>query len=207
MTLFETPRDFEAFEKVVVETFERTRIRILAYAVLSNHWHFLLWPREDGELSEVMRWMTVTHTQRWHAFRRTSGTGPIYQGRFKSFPVESDDHFWTVARYVERNPFRAGLTDCVEGWRWSSLWRRCRGGTAERAILSEWPLPVPGDWVTIVRRPQTEPELDAIRRCVRRGSPFGSETWVEVTAKLLGLESILRPRGRPAKRRSSQNNT
>ncbi len=64
---------------------------------MPNHWHLLLWPRADGELSEVMRWITVTHTQRWHAHRRSSGTGPVYQGRFESFPVQTDKHFITVA--------------------------------------------------------------------------------------------------------------
>ena len=88
--------------------------------------HLLLWPREDEDLSEVMRWLTVTHTQRWHAHYHTSGTGPLYQGRFKSFPVESDEHFLTVARYVERNALRANLVERAQDWRWSSLWRRGR---------------------------------------------------------------------------------
>jgi putative transposase len=83
---------------------------------MSNHWHLLLWPREEGELSEVMRWLSVTHTQRWHANRGTAGSGPIYQGRFKSFPVQSDEHLLTVARYIERNPLRAGLVEDVREW-------------------------------------------------------------------------------------------
>jgi putative transposase len=78
-----------------------------------------LWPRDDGELSEVMRWITVTHTQRW-------GSGPVYQGRFKSFPVQTDEHFLAVARYVERNALRAGLVGPAEYWQWSSLWRFLR---------------------------------------------------------------------------------
>jgi len=100
---------------------QRTPVRLLAYCLLSNHWHLLLWPRADGELSEFMRWLTLTHTQRWHANRHTSGTGPIYQGRFKSFPVQSDEHLLTVARYIERNPLRAGMVEHVEQWQWSSL--------------------------------------------------------------------------------------
>ena len=67
----------------------------------------VLWPRGDGDLSEFMRWLTVTHTQRWHAAHGTAGTGPLYQGRFKSFPIQEDDHLWAVLRYVERNALRA----------------------------------------------------------------------------------------------------
>src|SRR5256885_16689856 len=88
-------------------------------------------------------WLAVTHTQRWHAFHETSGTGHLYQGRFKSFPVESDDeHFLCVSRYIERNALRANLVPRAEDWRWSSLWRRLheRGGAAASAplLLAEW---------------------------------------------------------------------
>src|SRR6476660_3812549 len=98
MALFREPDDYDAFERILEQTVERTGLRVLCHCVMPNHWHLVLWPREDGELSEAMRWLTVTHTQRWHAHRRTSGSGPVYQGRFKSFPVEADGHFLAVAR-------------------------------------------------------------------------------------------------------------
>ena len=107
LPLFESPKDYTLFETILNEAVEHRQVRIAAYCLMPNHWHLLLWPREDGELSEVMRWITVTHTQRWHAYHQTAGTGPVYQGRFKSFPIQTDDHFITVARYVERNPLRA----------------------------------------------------------------------------------------------------
>src|SRR5208283_5511707 len=86
----------------------------------------LTWGK-DRQVSEFLRWLTVTHTQRWHAQRQTSGTGHLYQGRFKSFPVESDEHLYTVLRYVERNPVRANLVERAEDWRWSSLGRYAKG--------------------------------------------------------------------------------
>jgi putative transposase len=183
-------------EQVLEEAVQRTRTRLLAYCLMSTHWHLLLWPREDGELSEVMRWLTVTHTQRWHANRHTSGTGPIYQGRFKSFPVESDDHLLTVARYVERNPLRANMVEHAADWQWCSLWRRCQG---DPAILSRWPIPIPDQWLQFVEQPQTEAELEAIRRSVARGRPFGNDRWAQRTAKRFSLESTFRPQGRPRK--------
>ena len=199
MKLFEKERDYEAFEKVVEETWERTQTRILSYCVLPTHWHFLIWPREDGELSEVMRWLTVTHTQRWHAHYHTAGTGPVYQGRFKSFPVESDEHFLTVARYVERNALRAKLVERAQDWRWSSLWRRRQRDKSARRMLASWPVARPSDWTRRVNRPLTASELDAVHGSVRRGRPFGSEVWVQQIAKQLRLESTLRPPGRPRK--------
>jgi putative transposase len=84
---------------------------------MANHWHLVVWPERDGDLSEFMRWLTVTHTQRWHATHHTQATGPLYQGRFKAFPVAEDEHCVRVLRYVERNPLRAGLARSAPRWR------------------------------------------------------------------------------------------
>src|SRR5207249_10281707 len=195
--LFDKPADYMAFETILNEAHERTAIRIAAYCLMPNHWHLLLWPRDDGELSEVMRWITVTHTQRWHAHRESFGTGPVYQGRFKSFPVQTDEHFLTVARYVERNALRAKLVDRAEAWHWSSLWRRGQGDARLTTWLSDWPMERPQSWVARVNQPETAAELEVLRTSVQRGRPFGSQPWVARTAARLGLEATLRSRGRP----------
>lgn len=197
LPLFEKPGDYSAFERVLQEAHERTGSRIASYCLMPNHWHLLLWPRQDGELSEVLHWISVTHTQRWHAHRHTGGTGPVYQGRFKSFPVQTDEHFLTVARYVERNALRANLVERAEEWRWSSLWRRSQGSPTLTTFLSEWPMERPGQWLAWVNAPQTGDELKALRENVNRGRPFGDTPWVTQIARHLGLESTLRPRGRP----------
>jgi putative transposase len=90
---------------------------------MPNHWHLLLWPERDGELAAFMQRLTITHVRRWQEHRGYAGLGHVYQGRYKSFPVESDEHFWVVARYIERNALRASLVLRAEEWRWSSLWR------------------------------------------------------------------------------------
>jgi putative transposase len=200
MRLFRKAADFAAMEQVLEEAFQRTQTRILAYCLLSNHWHLLLWPREDDELSEFMRWLTVTHTQRWHANRHTAGTGPIYQGRFKSFPVQSDDHLLTVGRYIERNALRAKLVAHAADWQWCSLWRRCQSDPELCEILSDWPIALPSRWPAMVDQAQTEAELEAIRRSVARGRPFGDDRWSQRTAKRFGLESTFRAPGRPRKK-------
>jgi len=197
LPLFETRADYVVFEQILAEAHAQTRIRIAAYSLMPTHWHLLLWPRRDGELSEVLRWITVTHTQRWHVQHDTAGTGPVYQGRFKSFPVQTDEHFLTVARYVERNALRAKLVRRAENWRWSSLWRRMQGDPKVTAWLSEWPVDLPRSWVAQVNRPETGEELEALRVSVQRGRPFGEEGWVNRMVKRFGMESTLRPRGRP----------
>ncbi len=92
----------------------------------------------------------------------------------KSFPVQQDDHFYALCRYVERNALRAGLVERAEDWNWGSLWDRVHGLGAT-GLLSEWPVPVPQDWLERVNAAETEAELEAIRRSVKRGRPLGQE--------------------------------
>ncbi len=199
MTIFEKDGDYEAFLRIMQEAVERVDMRVLAYCLMPNHWHLILWPREDGDLSKFTGWLTLTHTQRWHAHRHSTGSGHVYQGRFKSFPVQEDEHFLSVCRYVERNALRAGLVRRAENWPWGSLHRWKHAAAKEKQLLSAWPLPRRGGWLNYVNAPQSEAELAALRRSVKRGCPFGEESWSKRMVGQLGLESTLRPRGRPRK--------
>jgi putative transposase len=199
LPLFEKGADYASFLRVVAEALDVCPMRILGFLLMPNHWHFVFWPENDGDLTTFCRWMTHTHTMRWHAHYHTAGTGHLYQGRFKSFPVEADDHFYTVCRYVERNALRAGLVERAELWPWSSLWRRLHGDDQPAPLLAGWPLPLPEGWVELVNQPQSTAELDAVRRSLRRSCPFGSPAWQQHLATRLGLGHTLRPRGRPRK--------
>jgi putative transposase len=197
-TLFEKPADYLAFERVVDETLRVYRMRICAYCLMPNHWHFIMWPEHDEDLSSFMQQLTNTHVKRWKQHYHESGYGHLYQGRFKSFPVQTNDYSYQVTRYVERNALRANLVERAEAWPWSSL------GCGHRPIesfplTSDWPLNRPTDWLEIVNRPQSDAELAALRRCVNRGCPLGDDLWSSEIEKRLGLESTKRARGRPRK--------
>lgn len=198
--VFADDADFAAFERVLAETVAEEPVRLLAYTLMSNHWHLLLLPTADGQLGRFMQRLTVTHVRRWHAHRHSVGYGHLYQGVYKSFPVQDDAHFRTVARYVERNPLRAGLVERADDWRWGSLWRREHGSAEQRTILAEWPIARPSDWVARVNRAQSIKEEEAIRRSIRRGRPFGEIQWQQKTAERLGLQFTFRDRGRPRKK-------
>jgi putative transposase len=175
-------------------------MRLLAYCLMPNHWHLVVWPQGDGELSDFGHWLSLTHTQRWHAHYHDVGTGHLYQGRYKSFPIAQDEHFLHVCRYGERNPLRADLVRQAEDWRWGSLWQRQQAEAARTVLLGTWPVPEPADWLAEVNRPQIAAELAAVRRSVERGQPYGAAAWPKRAATRLGLESTFRPRGRPRKK-------
>ncbi len=195
--IFDKEADYAAFEAIIEETLDKCPMRICGYCLMPNHWHFVMWPERDDDLGIFMQRLSVTHVTRWQKHRRVVGEGHLYQARFKSFPVETEDYFYQLLRYVERNALRANLCERAEDWRWGSLWRRVHGNSEQRKLLSDWPLPRSRQWVEHVNRPQSDAELNAIRLSVVRGQPFGSQSWAQQTAKILGLESTLRPRGRP----------
>jgi REP element-mobilizing transposase RayT len=89
-TLFDKEGDFLAFERVMEETLRTCKMRICGYCLMSNHWHFVVWPESDGELPTFMQQLTNMHVKHWKEHRREVGFGHLYQGRFKSFPVETD---------------------------------------------------------------------------------------------------------------------
>ena len=195
--LFDDEGDYAAFARVLAEAQQRVPMRLLAYCLMPNHWHLVLWPFGDGDLSRFMAWLTLTHTQRWHAHRHTTGSGHLYQGRFKSFLVQTDAHLLTVCRYVERNVRRAHLVERAEHWRWGSLWRResRQGSTGLR--VDDGPVARPSHWVEWVNAAETEAELRAVRQSVVRSQPFGETSWVEAMVDRLCLHTTQRPQGRP----------
>lgn len=202
LTIFEKEADYQVFEQVLEEAHERVPLRILAYTLMPNHWHLVVWPRDEDEVAEYFHWLTITHTMRWHAHHQTVGSGHLYQGRFKSFPVQSDEHLLAVLRYVERNPLRAGLVKRAEAWRWGSAWHRREKDAIAQELLSAGPIARPTNWAEHVNRSQPEAEVAAMRHCVQRGTPYGSGVWIKRTATRLDLQSTLRPRGRPRKTKS-----
>jgi putative transposase len=190
-TMFEGPIDYRQFEQVLQEARARTGMRILAYCLMPNHWHLVLWPEADGQLRRFMTWLALTHTQRWHAGRASAGSGHLYQGRYKAFLVQADDHLLSVCRYVERNPLRARLVRRAEAWRWGSLWRRARG--RGRELLSPWPVARPQDWRQFVNRAETPAELEALRAAAQRGRPFGAGRWFEDVVRRFDLATSFTP--------------
>ncbi|MBV8782452.1 MAG: transposase [Phycisphaerae bacterium] len=197
--LFRKEADYAAFLAILAHAVERFEVDLFCWCLMPNHWHLVLRPRTDVALSRFMAWLSITHVRRHHG-HYPSFSGHLYQGRFKSFPVEADEYFLAVCRYVEANPLRATLAMPAEGWPWSSLWEshnHCEPGT--RPKLSEWPVDRPRDWAGVVNEAMDDGQRQHIQSCLRRDCPFGSKRWAGRIAGRLKLTQTLKPIGRPRK--------
>ena len=199
--IFETDKDYLAFESVLFEAKEKYPMRILSYCIMPNHWHFIMQPEKENDLSIFIRWLTQTHTQRWLAYREMIGQGHLYQGRYKSFPIQEDEHFLNVCRYVERNALRAKLVQKAEDWRWGSAWIREHGSLKQKNLLSPWPVSIPDGYQGLLNTNlyHEEEELADIRLSLNRGRPFGDLQWLNKITGKFNLISTVKPRGRPRK--------
>ena len=197
-TVFHKDADYAAFLKLLKQASERIPMRLLSYCLMPNHFHLVVWTLEEGDLSKWMQWLMTSHVRRYH--RHYQSSGHVWQGRFKSFPIQSDNHLLTVMRYVERNPVRSTMVPVrkAQDWPWSSV------GTLPRDV-EQVPLIHPGpvvrrkNWLEWVNKPLAKYELEAMATCISRGRPYGEESWSKRIAIRLGIESSLRPRGRPRK--------
>ena len=202
LPLFQKEDDYLAFERVLGESLVRPDAPdLLAWCLMPNHWHLIVQAGKGTNLSTWMQRVTVTHTHRWHAHTHSAGEGPLYQGRFKSFPVQQDGHFLTLCRYVEANARRAKLVKRAEAWRWSSLWVRRNRQSVLTRWLRPWPVDRPRNWLADVNRPFEEEALQGVRQSLTRGVPMGDTPWYTRIVRRLGLDITLRARGRPRKDR------
>lgn len=200
--IFKSEDDYQLFESILAEARIMYDMRILAYVVMPNHWHLVLYPKNDGDVSRFMQWVTLTHTQQHHARHRQIGHGHLYQGRYKSFPVERSEYLLQLLRYVERNPLRAKLVIQAEEWRWGSLCRRLCTNSKSKNLLSPWPIETPSDYIDWVNAREGDEEndiLEIVRHSINRGKPLGSKVWTEDIIEKFNLQTTIRPRGRPKK--------
>ena len=169
--IFKEPADYVGFLAALTDAGERTTVRLVAFCLMSNHWHLVLWPVRGREVSAYMQVVMNAHIRDIQRRHGTAGTGHIYQGRFKNSAILTEQHFVNVCRYVEANPICAGLVDRAEQWQWSSLVRS--GPTDDINILSPWPVPRPRPWLDHVNRPQSNRLIRGIEARIARQARAG----------------------------------
>ncbi len=195
--VFHGDDEYCEFLRLMAKARERVPVQILAYCLMPNHFHLVLYPLGDKDLGRWMHWLLTTHGQR-HA-RRHRRCGHLWQNRFRSFPIQDDGHLLRVMRYVERNPVRAGLVRRAEDWPWSSLRSRLSGTSGLQ--VTPPPIDLPSDWVQEINYDSLPPEVEVVRKSIRGGHPYGEREWWLGIAARLGLSADPRPPGRPRKQK------
>jgi len=195
--VFHDARDYAEFVELLQQGVDTRGIRLLAYCLLPDHFHMVLWPRKDGDLSHWMQWLSTSHVRRYHRQHQTCGH--IWGGRFRAFPVQPNENLLTVLRYIEQNPLRLKELKVrkPDRWPWSSVGKEVAG--LERPKIEPGPMARGPNWLQSVQQALTAEELVLLRRSVLRGTPFGDPKWQQRIVAKLGLESTVRPRGRPRK--------
>lgn len=196
-TIFPDSGAYRSFEDLLIEGQKTWEMPMLAYVIMPNHWHMLVYPRKDGDMGKYFHWLTTTHACRLRAFRNTIGEGPVYQGRYKSFLVDTDAYVLTALKYIECNPVRAGLVETPEEWKWGSAHRRIFGTEQERALLAPPPVPLPDSYRVWINAGESEEALRQIRGSVSKGIPFGDDVWRDRMITKFVLKHTTRPAGRP----------
>ena len=116
MIIFEERGDYQAFLSLLVNRAVERNVAIIAYCLMSNHVHLVL--RDDGRnLSDFMHSLATAYAKRFN--ERNCHVGPVFQGRFYSVPLESDEHLLEAVRYVHQNPYKARIST-IDGYEWSS---------------------------------------------------------------------------------------
>jgi putative transposase len=207
--MFASSGDYARFAELLAEGLTRTAVPLYAYCLMPNHWHLVLRAADGKQLAGLMHWVTTKHANAWNAYRGMVGEGHLYQGRYKAFPVQADEHFLVVCRYVERNPLRAGLVERASDWTWSSHRAHIESGAGRASgpltlTTSPWPVERPANWQNWVDLPQSDTEVAEIRTSLRRGAPFGAESWREEVAAKTGRKWSLPGRGRPRGKKSAR---
>lgn len=198
--IFHTDADYHHFESLLLEGVALVGMRILAYCIMPNHWHLILHPHNDGDMSEFMRWVTTTHVRQRRTQTKSVGDGHLYQGTYKSFPIETNHHLHTVIRYVEQNPLRAKSVTRSEDWQWSSLYRRQRNNKEDQKLLASLPIDLPVNYFESVNIIISKDDVEQVRHSIVKGTPYGGTNWIGEMVEKYNLGSTLRSPGRPKRK-------
>ena len=160
--VFHKPQDYEVFIDLLAAAKQRHPVKLFAFCLMPNHFHLVLRPDTQVSLSRFMQWRMTSHVRRYH--KHYNSSGHVWQGRFKSFPIQFDDHLLTVLGYVRQNPVRANLVSTESAWAWSS---------ARRSDLID--LSAVDD--SGRSDPLSDSQLTELRECLNQQLPFGSGEW------------------------------
>ncbi len=201
--VFTGKRDYQYYLNNLLEAKQLFDVQIYSYCLMTNHVHLLLNPGEQsGGLGRFMKFIAGRQTR--YINKLYGRTGTLWEGRFKSSPVQSELYFLTCCRYIERNPVRAKMVDVPEAYEWSSYQEKT--GLRENRLVDMDPFfqslgeklqTQQRRYREFVQQSEDDNERKQIRQAVQRGQLTGSEKFVDQVEQKLGLRVEWRGQGRP----------
>lgn len=203
MPVFVGEQDFCYYLNNLQEWKQQLDVRLFAYCLMTNHVHLVLYPAGDPEtISTLMKNIASRQTRRVN--RLEGRTGTLWESRFRSSPIQTNEYLMACTRYVELNPVRAGITADPANYTWSSF--SDKTGHSETDLIDFDPCYLDLADTDACRRQAyrefvelgtPEPELDRIRSALQRGQLTGNKRFVDEIEERLGRRIKHQARGRP----------
>jgi len=182
MAIFHDEKDYKKFIELLFRGRDIADVKLYAFAIMPNHFHLIAKPKESNDISKYMQWVLTSYVRYYNKTYKTSGH--LWQGRYKSFIVKKDNYLINLYNYVLENPLRAKLEN----------WKHTSENYKNSGFIEELPVEI-----SEIKKNIDKKEIENIRHCIERQSPYGDETWREKICKKYNLSSTIRPRGRPKK--------
>ena len=196
--VFMNLRDYEKYLSFLSKYSEEKKAVVLAYCLMPNHIHLLVRPSEVEALPKMMQGITLCYSKYFNG--ENGRTGRLWECRYHSTVVDEDSYLWTVSKYIENNPVRAGIVKRPEDYLYSSAKAHLIG--RKDPLLKE-PLfdkSQLNEYRRFIRSEEDKKIIEEIRKQTRLGKPLGDGGFLKTLSENLGRSLSFRPKGRPRKK-------
>jgi putative transposase len=173
--IFRSDSDYETFLAILRAATLKYQTDVHTYVLMTNHVHLIATPQVENALSLTMKNVDETYVRYFN--RRYERTGGLYEGRYRSLPIDSERYWFTCMRYVELNPVRAGMVTTPEKYRWSSSRFHILGESDDLVVPHQMYLALGSAgaarqqcWSAICREALSGDELAEMRDLVQHGN-------------------------------------
>jgi putative transposase len=202
--IFRDDDDFRKFSGWLLDAARLFKVAVHAYVLMDNHIHLLASPSDEIGLARMMQWIGRHYVLYFN--RKHGRTGTLWEGRYKTSVIDSDNYFLACCRYIEMNPVRAGLTADPAAYPWSSYAHHA--GVKPDPLINDHPLywalgntPFAREAVfkALAAQALTTEEIEFMDRALLKGKPLGSDEFQIVLEKRTNCRVRPGKRGRPVK--------
>ncbi len=190
--------DYEMYLSFLSKYSEDKGATIFAYCLMPNHVHLMVRPSEKEALAKMMQGITLCYTKYFNG--KNGRTGRLWECRYHSTVIDGDSYLWTVSKYIENNPVRAGMVKRPEDYPYSSAKAhilRKRNPLLRESLFDRNEL---NEYREFIKLEEEKKILEEIRKQTRLGKPLGEAEFLEILSERVGCSLSFRPKGRPRKR-------